>query len=274
MSANYNYIIHWISQEIAAGHAPPDARILDFGCGEGAVVKTGLAENLDIWGTDIFHGITSYHYEDSAHPLLQENMRIVKMQDGKIPFPDHSFDIVVSNQVFEHVEDIDMALAEIKRVLKPGGLFLSLFPTQETWYEGHCKLYFAHWMKNGSSLQLAYLALMYKLGKGYRDHSTPPVRRHREECRQWAQAFSRYMAEGCFYRSNASIHALWQQYFSTNIVALEDSWALFRLKAHHRLAPLAGLLDNPLTRPLLAFAARKRGGRVFMIRDGRQPNCR
>ena len=41
------------------------------------------------------------------------------------------FDLVLSNQVIEHVEDLDAVLCEIHRVLKPGGAFLSLFPSKD-----------------------------------------------------------------------------------------------------------------------------------------------
>src|SRR5258708_34582345 len=40
----------------------------------------------------------------------------------RIPFPDESFDIVITNSVLEHVSDIDACFREISRVLAPGGL--------------------------------------------------------------------------------------------------------------------------------------------------------
>jgi SAM-dependent methyltransferase len=46
----------------------------------------------------------------------------------KLSFPDHCLHAVVSGDVLEHVPDIDAALREIARVLKPGGRFLGTFP--------------------------------------------------------------------------------------------------------------------------------------------------
>jgi hypothetical protein len=43
-------------------------------------------------------------------------------------FPDAAFDVIVSNDVMEHVPDIDAALRESARILKPGGHFLATFP--------------------------------------------------------------------------------------------------------------------------------------------------
>jgi len=47
---------------------------------------------------------------------------------GHLSFPDATFDIVVCNEVFEHVPALPDALAEIARVLRPGGTLLSTFP--------------------------------------------------------------------------------------------------------------------------------------------------
>jgi ubiquinone/menaquinone biosynthesis C-methylase UbiE len=41
-----------------------------------------------------------------------------------LPFPDAAFDAVVACLVFEHIDDVDIAIAEVARVLRPGGRFL------------------------------------------------------------------------------------------------------------------------------------------------------
>lgn len=46
----------------------------------------------------------------------------------EIPYPDESFDIVLSHDVLEHVEDPRVSIAEIWRVLRPGGLSFNVFP--------------------------------------------------------------------------------------------------------------------------------------------------
>lgn len=50
----------------------------------------------------------------------------------RLPFEDETFDLVVSHEVFEHIPDVAAALAEVRRVLKPGGLAyinIHLFPS-------------------------------------------------------------------------------------------------------------------------------------------------
>jgi SAM-dependent methyltransferase len=46
-----------------------------------------------------------------------------------LPFEDSSFDLVFSSNVLEHIKDIDKALAEMKRVLVPGGIMIHSMPT-------------------------------------------------------------------------------------------------------------------------------------------------
>lgn len=49
-----------------------------------------------------------------------------------LPFPDNEFDLIVSHEVFEHIEDVARAVQEVKRVLKPSGiayLNIHLFPS-------------------------------------------------------------------------------------------------------------------------------------------------
>ncbi|MEB2343612.1 MAG: class I SAM-dependent methyltransferase [Deltaproteobacteria bacterium] len=54
---------------------------------------------------------------------------------ARLSFPDAAFDVVVCNEVFEHVPALDAALGEIARVLRPGGVLLATFPFAYNQYE-------------------------------------------------------------------------------------------------------------------------------------------
>lgn len=58
---------------------------------------------------------------------LAENARFERNDIRDTGYADRSFDLVVSYAVFEHVRDMPLALREIRRVLKPGGEFISEF---------------------------------------------------------------------------------------------------------------------------------------------------
>jgi ubiquinone/menaquinone biosynthesis C-methylase UbiE len=145
MIFNYIYMVEF-AEKYAANN--PDATILDYGCGSGDVVIAGRERGLNFFGADVFYGGA-----DSAKARIEKSgwmgVAIKEIVDGKLDFPDRQFDLVVCNQVFEHVEDLDAVLLEIHRVLKPGGDMLALFPVLDTWREGHCGIPFVTPLQKG-----------------------------------------------------------------------------------------------------------------------------
>src|SRR4051812_20753171 len=125
---------------VAARHG---GRILDFGCGRGEIVKLLKARGVQAFGCDTFYEGGSYR--DVVEPWLISSGAIKEMDGDRIPFQDGFFDVVVNNQVMEHVPQIEPVLEEIRRVLKPGGVLLSLFPHAGIWREGHRGVPFLHW---------------------------------------------------------------------------------------------------------------------------------
>jgi SAM-dependent methyltransferase len=75
------------------------------------------------------------------------------------PVRRRKLDVVISNQVFEHVFEPLGMLREINRVLRPEGALLAMFPTSDIWFEGHLGLYFVHWLHGWPRLQHAYCRL-------------------------------------------------------------------------------------------------------------------
>lgn len=67
---------------------------------------------------------------------LRENVTTTRVVgDGqRLPFADDQFDLVCSEYVFEHLPDPESALAEIDRVLRPGGSFIVLVPNPNHYY--------------------------------------------------------------------------------------------------------------------------------------------
>ena len=62
--------------------------------------------------------------ETAQNNLLHaEKISFAAVDIQNIPYPDHSFDAVIANMMLYHVPDLDKALAEVRRVLKPGGTF-------------------------------------------------------------------------------------------------------------------------------------------------------
>ena len=110
------------------------ARVLDVGCGDGfidlGVIRT-FSPSLLV-GTDLF----PVDVEDLTHlsrthleSELPDCLKFSECSESTLPFPDASFDFVMSWSVFEHVSDPVAVLREIRRVLRPGGyMFLQIWP--------------------------------------------------------------------------------------------------------------------------------------------------
>ena len=245
---NWAFVLETAAMQAGGG------RILDYGCGQGEVVGAGMERGLDIWGADVFYGGGHGHREAVAGRGLLDT-RVFEIRDGRTPFEDDSFDFIFHNQVFEHVPDLDQALGEIRRLLKPGGTMLSLFPSRDVLREGHCGVPLAHWFRRGSRLRVTWLLMARKLGMGtfHGDKSH----------RQWAEDFARWLEEWCYYRSRAEIVAAYARWgFSFD--SYETEYAVFRLRYSGR--GWAALATQALPR-LAGWSIRKLAGMVVMSRS-------
>lgn len=110
-----------------------NAALLDVGCWDGEATKY-YSDKLcvkDIYGVDIFPEI--------AEKAKNNNVKagICNFENERLPFDDQQFDIVIANQVFEHLKDIYHLMDEINRVLKTGGILLFSVPNLASL---HCRL--------------------------------------------------------------------------------------------------------------------------------------
>jgi ubiquinone/menaquinone biosynthesis C-methylase UbiE len=93
-------------------------RILDLGCGTGTLIERllDLAPEIEILGLD-----PSVEMLDVARQKLPESIELRVGSAESIPFPDESFDRVISTSVFHYFRSPTQAIREAKRVLKPNG---------------------------------------------------------------------------------------------------------------------------------------------------------
>lgn len=91
--------------------------IVDVGCGDGQIARALAALGCNVLGIDP----TPLHIEIAQQrgggPVYELGSATA------IPVPDESQDAVVACLVFEHIDEVDAAIAEVARVLKPGGRF-------------------------------------------------------------------------------------------------------------------------------------------------------
>jgi SAM-dependent methyltransferase len=214
----------------AANH--PGARILDYGCGAGKLVQAGLAAGLAIEGADVFYSGSQSRAEAAAAGLLGGPVH--EILGGRLDFPDGRFQLVVNNQVMEHVEDLDATLREIHRVLGPGGTLLSLFPARDVFREGHIGIPFAHWFATDSRPRFYYTWALRGLGFGTWKEQAPT-------CRQWSVDKLRWIDTYTQYRTRREIFRAYGRYFDS--VLHEEDYIRYRLLDRPRRAWLARLMD-------------------------------
>lgn len=100
-------------------------RCLEVGYGAGAV----LLALSDVVGE--VHGIDLDADPAPVNTLLNSKQKTAHLRQGSVyelPYADEHFDLVVSFSVFEHLSEYPKALSEVRRVLKPGGVFLLGMP--------------------------------------------------------------------------------------------------------------------------------------------------
>lgn len=105
-----------------------DLAILNIGAGTGGTIPT-----LEKHGK-----VTNVDTSEEAIAFLKKSGYTVKKIDGKkLPFKDHSFDIITALDVLEHVEDEEKTLKEWTRVLKPDGHLVLTVPAYQWLWSEH-----------------------------------------------------------------------------------------------------------------------------------------
>jgi len=142
------------------GVSRQDLRVLDWGCGRGRTVLKLLEMGIDAYGVDI-----DLKPIQNGIPLMRSRgiapeQRLFHIRDGCLtPFEDHYFHILLSEQVFEHVSDVDALLEEMHRTAMPGGCGFHVFPAKWRVVEPHLHIPFVHWLPK-NQLRYWYLYLM------------------------------------------------------------------------------------------------------------------
>jgi SAM-dependent methyltransferase len=109
----------------------PGARLLDVGAGRGAIARPAVARDCVVTAVDAAPGMVTRLRAEFP------TMTVAQMDAHHFEFPDACFDVVTAGFVLDLLSDPAAALAEVRRVLRPGGVFaLSLpgpLPHRQRW---------------------------------------------------------------------------------------------------------------------------------------------
>jgi len=189
-------------------------------------------------------------YDEFRCQLLQDQIIKPLLPTGKIPFL-MKFDIVVSNQVIEHVDNLKTLFENIRRVLKPDGIMHHHFPCSETIREGHIGIPFAHWFPPGQ-IRYIYTYLIRSLGFGYHKAGQSNIE-------SWTRYKLDWIDAHCRYREFQEVKKVadWYGYHS---VSMEMDYIKFRVKTRPILNWLTGI---SAFQPIYEFLFRRLGFRVI-----------
>lgn len=135
--------------------------VLVNGCGVGMYLSH-LAQKADhITGLDIEF--------DRLQEAKKLEKRVINGAGEKLPFPDNTFDLILSHEVLEHVADDQAAVNEIVRTLKPGGRLVLFCPNRGYPFETHG----VYWR---GRYHFGNMPLVNYLPRSWRDKLAPHVR--------------------------------------------------------------------------------------------------
>jgi SAM-dependent methyltransferase len=120
-------------------------RILEIGCGSGWRCIALAREGAVVTGIEpVPSGIKASIARGNLYPSL-----VLDFHEGvaeALPFPDDFFDIVISFQVIEHVQSVEISLKEIYRTLKKDGIAYMEIPNASYPREGHYRMFWIPYM--------------------------------------------------------------------------------------------------------------------------------
>jgi ubiquinone/menaquinone biosynthesis C-methylase UbiE len=115
-----------VSREVGRGRA------LDLGCGTGAITVSLAERGFDVVGVDHSPDMLAIAEEKLDHSRGAGNHELMTADVRELPFASDEFDCVTCQGLLHHLEDIRPCIAELTRVLKPGGFFYVSEPCVNT----------------------------------------------------------------------------------------------------------------------------------------------
>lgn len=175
-----------------------DYRILDWGCGRGRQVAWLIEHGFDAYGVEIDQAPIDHAREYFDARGWGDRLRVIDAA-GRVPFPDESFDCLISQQVLEHVRDLPTVAAEMNRITRQGGNGFHIFPAHLRIVEGHLHMPFVHWLPK-SDLRRLWIRACTRLGIEPRWPQFTQL-----TSAQRAQKYYEYSIQHTFYRRPADV---------------------------------------------------------------------
>ena len=216
-SVTHEHLLSIIKTEV--GRAPHGKlQLLDVGCGRGEFLAYLIRNlpllqpslELECYGFDVSDSgmMPSGFVEQTIAELASvdatadwsERISLIRSADPW-PYPDDFFDVIVSNQVLEHVDDHERFFSELKRTLKEGGYSVHFFPLEQCIWEWHVNLPLLHRVRN-HDMRVSYIRHMVRLGmkKPILTYPGEPVNDYSGREADVMRDFTNYLSQRDVYR--------------------------------------------------------------------------
>lgn len=247
---------HLVRHRERTGLEPRELRVLDYGCGRGEYTAWLRSQGYAAYGVEIDEQVLANGRPYFRDLGLDAEQVLAKLgQDGTLPFPDGFFHFVCSEQVLEHVRDLDTVARELARVSAPGAAGLHCFPARWRPIEVHLYMPLAHWLPAGPARRL-WIRTCVAIG----------IEPHWSRLRHLgaaarAREYYRYSVERTHYRSCRRIRSIFEREgFRVRFVTIDNVEITRRpaLSKLLRIQPLRGLASWLLLRFKLVELATER----------------
>lgn len=212
-SVTHAHLILASASELTERNLQGRIRMLDVGCGNGQLLLAFArylpaltGKTLDPLGLEVsdsavqrpgFFAETEQRLRAGAPEYDWQQRLFFGRSTDEWPVEDDSIDLLVTNHVLEHVENLHRFFAETKRVLRPNGVSLHLFPTSASVVEGHLWAPWAHRIRS-SDIRRAYLTKYARTGLARKG----PLRTNAMMTpAEWGQSRSDYLQNATWYRT-------------------------------------------------------------------------
>lgn len=102
-------------------------KVLDLGCGLGGFLPSLKSLGFDVYGAEM-------DFDSVLYCIKRGFPQCAQTDSSALPFADDSFDLVTMFDAIEHIEDDHQTMAEVARVLKPGGKVIISVPAYQFLY--------------------------------------------------------------------------------------------------------------------------------------------
>jgi ubiquinone/menaquinone biosynthesis C-methylase UbiE len=105
-------------------------RVLDIGCGPGLMTEALVERGGEVWGLDFLESALAWARAEAEKASWGDRAHYVGGDAQALPFSAATFDTVIAMGVLEYLSDAHRFVSEVRRVLRPGGLFVVAVPSR------------------------------------------------------------------------------------------------------------------------------------------------